>query len=52
MDTYEKGKTLILEGSQQTCELSLKVYETLASMSALQSILPWAIGGKEFTTYK
>ena len=46
MDTYEKRQTLIFEGAQQTRELSLKVSETLAYMSVLQSILPWDIGEK------
>lgn len=46
MDTYEKGQTLILEGSQQIGELSLIVSETLASMPATQSIPPSDTGGK------
>ena len=46
MDTYEKGNTLILDGSQQTGDLSLIVSETLASMPAMQSILTTGIGGK------
>ena len=45
MDNYEKGKTLILDGSQQTDDLSLIVSKTLTSIPTLQSILPTDTGG-------